>query len=135
MITIKKHFVIPVFIIALVVATSGCLKTGYNGLTDSDNKNLTAVNYTYRFLYDDTLQKGTLKQEIQLNRVCEVVFKKISTSIQENGLMGYSTELRYDINSVMKAGPSGSVTRQMLFAEFQKHIQSHNDFHWLFLIL
>ncbi|WP_276481454.1 DUF5018-related domain-containing protein [Paraflavitalea pollutisoli] len=106
------------------LSLTGCLKNGYEGLKNSSDKALTAVNYTYRFLYNDTIQKGTPQQEIQLDRVCEVVFSKTTTAIEVNGMKGFSTTIKHSLSSVMKAGPTGSVTTQQLYNEFVKRIQT-----------
>lgn len=108
--------------LATVLATSSCLKHGYEELENSSEKALTAVNYSYRFLYNDTIQKGTAGQEILLNRVCDVVFSKVSTPITEGGAKGFSTTITHNENSVFKAGPSGSVTKAMLYDQFKKLI-------------
>lgn len=102
---------------------SGCLKHGYEELPNSSDKELTAVNYTYRFLYNDTIQKGTPSEEILKDRVCEVVFSKKSTKIDENGVKGFSTVISHNLNSVMKSGPTGIVTKEMLYAEFKSLIE------------
>ncbi len=120
----KKKFFLPVFMVGILVSVTGCLKSGYKELTNSSAKDLTSVNYTYRFLYNDTIQKGTVKEEIQIDRVCEVVFTKVSTSIEVNGMKGFSTTITHSLSSVMKAGPTGSVTRQMLYNEFLSRIQT-----------
>lgn len=105
-----------------ILSLSSCLKHGYEELVNSSDKNLTAVEYTYRFVYNDTLQKGTPKQEILTDRVCEVIFSKVSTPIEIDGRKGFSTKINHSLNSVMKAGPTGSVTRQMLYNDFKKLI-------------
>lgn len=103
--------------------TSGCLKSGLDDLQNSSAKEMTTVDYTYRFLYTDTIQKGTPKEEIQKDRVCEVLFKKQTTKLTQNGSDVFQTIISYDINSVLKAGPTGSVTKAMLYDRFQKLIQ------------
>jgi len=106
-----------------LVMMGSCLKKGYEELPNSSDNKLTAVSYSYRFLYNDTIQKGTPMQEIELDRVCEIVFKNMAVAFDTNGQKGYTTTISYDINSVKKTGPSGSVTKQMLFDEFKKRIQ------------
>ncbi|RKE57052.1 DUF5018-related domain-containing protein [Sphingobacterium detergens] len=106
-----------------LIAMGSCLKKGYEELPNSPDNKLTAVSYSYRFLYNDTIQKGTPMQEIELDRVCEIVFKNMAVAFDTNGQKGYTSTISYDINSVKKAGPSGSVTKQMLFDEFKKRIQ------------
>ncbi|WP_316753176.1 DUF5018-related domain-containing protein [Pedobacter gandavensis] len=121
-----KNIIKPLFSVAaigLMCSMSGCLKQGLDELQNSNQKAMTSVDYTYRFLYTDTIQKGTTKQEIVPDRVCEVLFKKNVVSTKENDLDGFTTTLSYDINSVLKAGPTGSVTKAMLFAEFDKQIR------------
>lgn len=103
---------------------TGCLKSGMEELTNSSDKVLSSIDYTYRFLYTDTIQKGTAKQEIQQGRMCEVIFKKNTEKITEGGLDGFKTTISYDINSVLKAGPTGSVTKSMLYKEFEKLIKT-----------
>lgn len=107
-----------------ILILSGCLKSGYEEVANSSEKNLSAVTYTYRFLYNDTIQKGTEKQEILKDRVCEVVFNKVSTPINENGLAGISSSLTHTESSVLKAGPSGSVTRKQLYERFKTLIST-----------
>jgi hypothetical protein len=108
-------------IIALVVisVSTGCLKHGMEDLKNSNQNALSTVDYTYRFLYDDVIKEGTPNQENLKDRVCEVVFKKVSTPITVNGKTGFSTTLTYDANSVLKAGPTGKVTKADLYAKFQ----------------
>lgn len=119
-----KRMRITTLLLALtMLSLTSCLKHGYEELVNSSEKKLTAVDYTYRFLYNDTLQKGTPKQEILTDRVCEVIFKKVSKPIEVDGRKGFSTTITHDINSVMKAGPTGSVTRQMLYNDFKKLIE------------
>lgn len=103
---------------------TGCLKSGMEELTNSSDKVLSSIDYTYRFLYTDTIQKGTAKQEIQQGRMCEVIFKKNTEKITEGELDGFKTTISYDINSVLKAGPTGSVTKSMLYKEFEKLIKT-----------
>ncbi|MCX2452543.1 hypothetical protein OQX61_14800 [Pedobacter sp. PLR] len=121
-----KKIIKPLFSVAalgLMFSLSGCLKQGLDELQNSNQKVMTSVDYTYRFLYTDTIQKGTSKQEILTDRVCEVLFKKNVVRTNENGLDGFKTTLSYDVNSVLKAGPTGSVTKAMLFTEFDKLIR------------
>lgn len=107
-----------------VMLVSGCLKSGLEELQNSDAKELTAVDYNYRFLYTDTIKKGEPSQEIQKDRVCEVLFKKVTTRLTENGVTVLQTTLTHDGNSVLKAGPTGSVTRAMLYEQFKQLIQT-----------
>ncbi|GAB3346835.1 hypothetical protein GCM10027566_00130 [Arachidicoccus ginsenosidivorans] len=92
-------------------------------LVNSSDKLLTTVDYTYRFLYNDTLQKGTASEQIMEGRVCEVLFYKNVEKIDQDGMTGFRTTLTYDQNSVLKAGPTGSVSKQMLFKQFENLIQ------------
>ena len=108
------------------LTTTSCLHSDLEELTNSSDKELTAVNYTYRFAYNDTIKKGTPNEEIQTGRICEVMFKKNSEAITENGMDGFSTTLTYDLNSILKAGPTGSVTKQMLFDQFESLISTDN---------
>ena len=80
----------------------------------------------YDLSLDEKLQdKWCLsKEEIEKDRVCEVLFKKQTTTLNENGIDGFKTTLTYDINSVLKAGPTGSVTKAMLYAQFDKLIKT-----------
>lgn len=119
-----KQLWLPVIALVTLASATGCMRSGYKDLIDSSNKDLSAVNYTYRFLYNDTIQKGTPKQEIQLDRVCEVIFSKNSVAITDNGVKGFTTTLTHNVNSVMKAGPTGSVTRAMLYERFKTLIQT-----------
>lgn len=109
-------------LVGLLLFFNSCLKHGYEELANSSDKDLTAVTYTYRFLYNDTIQKGTPTEEILKDRVCEVVFSKNSTEIEENGIKGFSTVVKHDLNSVMKTGPTGSVTKEMLYEKFEQLI-------------
>ncbi|ETZ22070.1 hypothetical protein [Pedobacter sp. V48] len=122
-----KKIIKPLFsliAIVLIFSQSGCLKSELEELKNSNLKVMFTVDYTYRFLYNDTVQKGTPKQEILIGRVCEVILKKQTVAIKENGMDGFSTTVSYDANSVLKAGPTGSVTKTMLYTEFQKLIQA-----------
>ena len=110
-------------LIGYMAISSGCLKKGLDDLQNSAAKEMTTVDYTYRFLYTDTIQKGTPKEEIEKDRVCEVLFKKQTTKLTENGADVFQTTISYDVNSVLKAGPTGSVTKNQLYAQFQKLIQ------------
>lgn len=118
----KKIFSIFLIAAGIAMSTSSCLKHGYEELPNSSDKALTAVNYTYRFLYNDTIQKGNPGQEILKDRVCEVVFSKVSTPLDVDGKKGFSTVLKHSENSVMKAGPSGSVTKAALYQRFKELI-------------
>lgn len=118
----KRIFKLFFMLSVLAISTTSCLYSGLDELTNSSSKDLTAVNYTYRFFYNDTINKGTPSQDILSGRVCEVVFRKSSESILENDMKGFKTTLTYDLNSVQKAGPSGSVTKQMLFNKFKELI-------------
>ena len=57
-------------------------------------------------------RKGTANQEILEGRVCEVIFGKSIENIEENGITGFKTTLTHTLNSIQKAGPSGSVTKK-----------------------
>lgn len=109
-------------VVGISLIFGSCLKTGMEHLVNSSDKNLTTVDYTYRFLYNDTIQKGTDKEEIETGRVCEVLFKKEVEEVEVNGTAGFKTTLSYDINSILKAGPTGSVTKEMLFEQFKQLI-------------
>jgi len=117
----KKNIKTLLSIIALLIIafSSGCLKSGVEDLKNSNQNALSTVDYTYRFLYDDVIKEGTPNQENLKDRVCEVVFKKVSTPITVNGKTGFSTTISYDANSVLKAGPTGKVTKADLYAKFQ----------------
>ncbi len=118
----RKAFYLLFAMCILMITATSCLNSGLEDLENSSAKNLTAVNYTYRFLYDDTIKKGTPNQEIQIDRVCEIVFNKQSQAITENGISGFRTTLTHNLNSVQKAGPTGSVTKEMLYEKFKKLI-------------
>lgn len=113
-----------VLALGMIFSLTGCLKAGMEDLENSNQKAMTSVDYTYRFLYTDTIQKGTDKQEILKDRVCEVLFKKNTVKLNENGMDGFKTTISYDVNSVLKAGPTGSVTKAMLYSTFDKLIQT-----------
>ena len=120
--TIKP--LLSIIALGLTFLSTGCLKKGLEDLNNSSLKVMSTVDYTYRFLYTDTIQKGTSKQEIEKDRVCEVLFKKQTATLNENGIDVFKTTLTYDINSVLKAGPTGSVTKEMLYAKFDKLIKA-----------
>lgn len=44
---------------------SSCLYHNLEELENSSDKDMTNVNYSYRFLYNDTIKKGTVNEEIQ----------------------------------------------------------------------
>lgn len=115
--------VVSLSVVVGCLTLTGCLKSGMEELTNSSDKVLSSIDYTYRFLYNDTIQKGTDKQQILEGRMCEVLFKKNTVKIEEGGLEGFKTTISYDANSVLKAGPTGSVTKAMLFKEFEKLIK------------
>ena len=106
----------------LTASLSSCLYHGLDDLENSSEKKMTSVEYSYRFLYNDTIKKGTVNEEIQEGRVCEVIFQKNIENIEENGIKGFKTTLTHNINSIQKAGPSGSVTKEMLYETFKEHI-------------
>lgn len=108
-----------IFALGLIPSLTGCLKHGMEDLKNSSLKTLTTVDYTYRFTYNDTIRKGTPNEEIQKDRVCEVLFNKKTEVINENGMDGFRTTISYNLNSVLKSGPTGSVTKEMLYAQFQ----------------
>lgn len=60
----------------LTASLSSCLYHGLDDLENSSDKKMTSVEYSYRFLYNDTIKKGTVNEEIQEGRVCEVIFQK-----------------------------------------------------------
>ena len=104
-----------------LLATS-CLEAGMEDPINSSEKELTAVTYTYRFLYNDTIKKGTANEEIQEGRVCEVIFNKRTEAVEEGGRKGFSTTITYDQNCIKRSGATGSVTKQMLYDMFEKLI-------------
>ena len=118
----KKIFYILAFLLGNLLLTTSCLRSGLEELTNSSKKELTAVNYSYRFLYNDTIKKGTVNEEILKDRVCDVIFTKVSEAIKENGIPGFRTTITHSLNSVQKAGPSGSVTKAMLYNKFKELI-------------
>lgn len=119
----NKNIKLGLLLIAQLFLATSCLYSNLDELENSSSKELTNVIYTYRFTYNDTIKKGTPNEEIQYDRICEVVLNKKSESITDKGMKGFKTTLSYDINSVQKAGPSGSVTKTMLFNEFKKMIE------------
>lgn len=106
----------------LIFSMNSCLYHNLEELENSSDKKMTNVDYTYRFLYNDTIQKGTANQEILEGRVCEVIFSKNLEAINENGLTGFKTTITHNLNSIQKAGPSGSVTKEMLYEMFKEQI-------------
>lgn len=119
----KKLLCIFFVTAGVILSTSSCLKHGYDELPNSSDKALTAVNYSYRFLYNDTIQKGNPGEQILNDRICEIVFSKVSTPIEVDGKKGFSTVLKHSENDVMKSGPSGSVTKAMLYKQFKELIE------------
>lgn len=118
----KRVFNMLVLFVVLPFTLTSCLYSGLDEMQNSSDKELMSVKYTYRFLYNDTIKKGTPNEEIQQGRVCEVLFNLQSEKIEEGGLTGFKTTLTYDANSVQKGGPTGSVTKAMLFDDFKKLI-------------
>lgn len=117
----KKIYNILAVCFLLVSATS-CLHSNLDELENASDKEMTSVEYSYRFLYNDTIKKGTVNEEIQNGRVCEVIFQKQMKKVEENGLKGFQTTLTHSLNSIQKAGPTGSVTKEMLYDMFKKEI-------------
>ncbi len=118
----KKVINICLIVVFCSLFMTSCLYHNIEELENSSNKELTNVEYSYRFLYNDTIQKGTVNEEIEKDRVCEVIFNKQIEPINEQGVLGFKTTLTYDLNSVQKAGPSGSVTKEMLYEMFKQQI-------------
>lgn len=119
----KAIFNLLIAFVILPLTLSSCLYSGLEEMENSSDKELMSVEYTYRFLYNDTIKKGTPNQEIQEGRVCEVVFKQQSEKIEEGGLTGFKTTLTHDASSINKGGPTGSVTNGMLYDDFKKQIE------------
>lgn len=117
----KKFYILAILLGNLLMMTS-CLRSGLEELADSSDNKMTAVNYSYRFLYNDTIKKGTLNEEILKDRVCDVIFNKSTETIKENGISGFKTTITHTLNSIQKAGPSGSVTKAMLYTKFKELI-------------
>lgn len=115
----KKKFYIFAVLLGNLLMTTSCLRSGLEELANSSKKEITAVNYSYRFLYNDTIKKGTDNEEILKDRVCDVIFTKTSEAIKENGISGFKTTITHSLNSIQKAGPSGSVTKAMLYNKFK----------------
>ena len=108
--------------ILLMLSATSCLYHCMEELENSSDKEMTNVEYSYRFLYNDTIQKGTVNEEIQLDRVCEVIFNKSIEQVEVDGITGFRTTLTHDQNSIQMAGATGSVTREMLYDMFQEQI-------------
>lgn len=117
-----KHIYKLLFAFVAVSLLSSCLKAGYDDVANSSEKDMTSVDYTYRFTYDDIIQEGTANEEVQKNRVCEVVFKKAVETSEENGIKVYTVKISHDVNSVQKAGPQGKVTKAQLYEMFKEKI-------------
>lgn len=108
-----------IFILPLIaVLLSSCLSMGADKLENSSDKELLSVDYSYRFFYTDTIKKGTLNEDILKDRVCEVLFKKNLKKEEIEGVTTFKTTISYDESSIMKAGPTGSVTNKMLYKKF-----------------
>ncbi len=108
--------------VLLMFSATSCLYHGMEELENSSDKEMTNVEYSYRFLYNDTIQKGTINEEIEEDRVCEVIFNKSIESVEVDGVPGFRTTLTHTLDCVQKAGPSGSVTQEMLYQMFQEQI-------------
>lgn len=67
----------------LMFVMNSCLYHNLQDLENSSDKVMTNVDYSYRFLYNDTIQKGTANQEIEEGRVCEVIFNKKMEAVEE----------------------------------------------------
>lgn len=106
----------------LMLSATSCLYNDLDEMENSSNKEMTSVEYSYRFLYNDTIKKGTVNEEIQKDRVCEVIFQKNVEKMEQSGTKGFKTNLTHNLNSIQKAGPSGSVTKAMLYDLFKKEI-------------
>ena len=107
----------------MTFVVSSCLSYGAEDIIDSDKNEMTNVTYTYRFFYNDTIKKGTANEEIQNDRVCEVIFTKDDFSrIEVEGRSGFSTTISHNINCVQKTGPQGSVTKAQLYEMFKEKI-------------
>lgn len=117
----KKILCFVCCLLASLLMTS-CLEAGMEDPMNSSEKDMTAVTYTYRFLYNDTIKKGTVNEDIQMGRVCEVVFNKQTEAIEEGDTKGFKTTLTYDMNCIQKSGATGSVTKQMLYDMFKEKI-------------
>lgn len=113
-----------IYILPLIaILCSSCLSMGADKLENSSEKELQSIDYTYRFLYNDTIKKGTPNEDIQNGRVCEVLFKKELTKNEVEGIQTFTTVISHNESSIMKAGPTGSVTNKMLYDMFKKHIE------------
>lgn len=120
-----NRIIISIIGCVMTFAMSSCLSHGAEDIIDSDKNELTNVTYTYRFFYNDTIKKGTPNEEIQNDRVCEVIFTKDDFSkIEKDGLSGFSTTINHNLNSVQKAGPQGSVTKAQLYEMFKQKIKT-----------
>ncbi len=119
-----KKFIIPIIGCLIGAVIPGCISNGAEDIIDSDKNDLTNVTYTYRFFYNDTIKKGTANEEIEKDRVCEVIFSKEEfKTIEDSGRKGFATKITHNINSVQKAGPQGSVTKEMLYEMFKEKIK------------
>ena len=108
--------------VLLMTSMSSCLYHDLEELENSSEKEMTNVDYSYRLLNDATIKKGTVNEEIQRERVCEVIFNKKIESLEKGGIKGFKTTLTHNVNSVQKGGPAGSVTKQMLYDMFKQKI-------------
>ena len=77
----KRYFNILVGCL-LIFSMNSCLYHNLEDLENSSDKKMTNVDYSYRFLYNDTIQKGTANQEILEGRVCEVIFSKSIENVE-----------------------------------------------------
>lgn len=120
-----RRIITASFVLFILAFTqTSCLYSGLDTLQNSSDKAMNAIEYTYRFAYNDTIKKGTPQEEIQLGRICEVIFSKNVENINENGIPGFKTTISHNINSIQKAGPAGSVTKEMLYEMFKDCIQA-----------
>ena len=101
----KRIFNIFLSGLFLCLLMSSCLYHNLEELENSSDKDMTNVNYSYRFLYNDTIKKGTINEEIQTDRVCEVVFNKKVETIDKGDLKGFKTTLTHNINCIPETFP------------------------------
>jgi len=117
-----KKIVLLISICAVALLLQGCLKYGLEQPENSSDKDMTSVDYSYRFLYDDVIMEGTSREVEDKNRVCDVVFNKNVEIIDDGVNKVFKTTLTYNLNSIIKSGPSGKVTKQDLFNMFESKI-------------
>lgn len=73
----------------------------------------------------EKVQHAAVLFELEEPITKKVVLKRkidVTDLLKDHGTAGFKTTISYDINSILKAGPTGSVTKEMLFEQFKQLI-------------